>query len=146
MIFNLRAATADDIEFIYQLRLITMKRDFENTFGWNEDEQRRRAADGIQNAKIIVVEQKDIGVIKLIPKSNELHLHQMQILPEYQGNGIGTELVRRVLDRAEKLNMLVTLLVLKGAVAKCLYDRLGFYVTDEYENNYKMCWQPQNNL
>lgn len=142
--FNLRNATVDDIEFIFQLRVQTMKKDFDNTFGWYEDEQRKRAADEIQNAQIIMVEQKDIGVIKIIPKSNELHLHQMQILPEHQGEGIGTELVQRELDRAEKLNIPVTLLVLKGAVAKLIYDRLGFYVTDEYENNYKMCWQPKS--
>ncbi|WDP89054.1 MAG: GNAT family N-acetyltransferase [Desulfobacter sp.] len=121
-----------------------MKKDFGNTFGWFEDEQRKSAADEIQNAKIIMVEQKDIGVIKIIPKSSELHLHQMQILPEHQGRGIGTELVKRAIDRAEKLNIPVTLLVLKGAAAKRIYDRLGFYVTDEYENNYKMCWQPKN--
>ncbi len=77
-------------------------------------------------------------------KNNELHLHQMQILSEHQGKGIGTELVRRTLDRAEKLNKPVTLLVIKGAAAKRIYDRLGFYVTDEYENNYNMCWQPKN--
>lgn len=142
--FDLRNATVDDIEFIFQLRVETMKKDFDNTFGWYEDEQRKRAADEIQNVKIIMVEQQDIGVIKIIPKSNELHLHQMQILPKSQGKGIGTELVRRVIDRAEKLNISVTLLVLKGAVAKCLYDRLGFYITDEYENNYKMCWQPKS--
>jgi len=141
--FDLRNATKDDIEFIFQLRVQTMKKDFDNTFGWNEGEQRKRAADEIQNTKIIMVKQKDIGVIKIIPKSNELHLHQMQILPEHQGKGIGTELVRRALDRAEKLNIPVTLLVLKDVDAKRIYDRLGFYVTDEYENNYKMCWQPK---
>jgi N-acetylglutamate synthase-like GNAT family acetyltransferase len=142
--FSLRNAGVGDIEFIFQLRVQTMKKDFDNTFGWNEDEQRRRAADEIQNAKIIMVEQKDIGVIKIIPKSSELHLHQMQIVPEYQGKGIGTELVRKTIDRAGKLNIPVTLFVLKGAAAKHIYDRLGFYMTDEYENNYKMCWQPKS--
>ncbi len=144
MIFSQRDATADDIEFIYQLRLLTMKKDFENTFGWNEDEQRKSAADEIKNTKIIMIEQKDIGVIKVIPRSKELHLHQMQFLPKYQGNGIGTKLVCSILGRAKKLGIPVTLLVLKGAAAKRLYDRLGFLVTSEYENNYKMCWQAKS--
>ncbi len=141
--FNLRNATINDIEFIFQLRVQTMKKDFDNTFGWQDDEQRNRAADEIQHAQIIIVDQKDIGVIKLIPKIDELHLHQMQILHEYQGKGIGTELTRRVLDRAVKQDIPVTLLVLKGASAKRIYDRLGFFVTDEYENNYRMRWQPK---
>jgi GNAT superfamily N-acetyltransferase len=141
--FDLRNATNDDIEFIFQLRMQTMKKDFDNTFGWQEDEQRKRAADEIQHAQIIMMDQKDIGVIKVIPKINELHLHQMQILPEHQGKGIGSKLVRKVLDRAEKLDIPVTLLVLKGAAAKRIYDRFGFSVTNEYENNYMMRWQPK---
>ena len=121
-----------------------MKKDFDNTFGWNEDEQLKRAADEIQHAKIIMINQIDIGVIKVIPKINELHLHQMQILPEYQGRGIGSKLVSQVLDRAENEKISVTLLVLKGAAAKRIYDRLGFSVINEYENNYMMRWQPQS--
>ncbi len=141
--FDLRNATNDDIEFIFQLRIQTMKKDFDNTFGWQEDEQRKRAADEIQHAQIIMMDQKDIGVIKVIPRINELHLHQMQILPEHQGKGIGSKLVRKVLDRAEKLDIPVTLLVLKGAAAKHIYDRFGFSVTNEYENNYMMRWHPK---
>jgi GNAT superfamily N-acetyltransferase len=141
--FDLRNATNDDIEFIFQLRIQTMKKDFDNTFGWQEDEQRKRAADEIQHAQIIMMDQKDIGVIKVIPRISELHLHQMQILPDHQGKGIGSKLVRKVLDRAEKLDIPVTLLVLKGAAAKRIYDRFGFSVTNEYENNYMMRWQPK---
>ncbi|MDA3790065.1 MAG: GNAT family N-acetyltransferase [Desulfobacula sp.] len=143
MEFNLRNATNDDIEFIFQVRVQTMKKDFDNTFGWQEDEQRNRAADEIHHTQIIIMDQKDIGVIKLIPRIDELHLHQMQILPEHQGKGIGTELIRKALERAVKQDIQVTLLVLKGAAANRMYDRLGFFVTDEYENNYRMCWQPK---
>ena len=34
-----------------------MKKDFDNTFGWYEDEQRKRVADEIQNAQIVMEEQ-----------------------------------------------------------------------------------------
>ena len=142
--FNLRDATNDDIEFIFQLRIQTMKKDFDNTFGWHEGEQWKRASDEIQHAKIIMMNQTDIGVIKVIPKIKELHLHQMQILPEYQGRGIGSKLVSRVLDRAGNKKIPVTLFVLKGAAAKRIYDRFGFSVTNEYENNYMMRWQPKS--
>lgn len=142
--FNLRDATNDDIEFIFQLRTQTMKTDFDNTFGWDEDEQRKKAADEIQHAKVIMINQTDIGVIKVIHRIKELHLHQMQILPDYQGKGIGSQLVSQVLERAKNENVPVTLLVLKGAVAKRIYDRFGFSVVNEYENNYMMRWQPES--
>nr|WP_319393768.1 GNAT family N-acetyltransferase [uncultured Desulfobacter sp.] len=142
--FNLRKATFDDIEFIFQLRIQTMKKDFDNTLGWHEGEQRRRAADEIQHAQIIMMNQTDIGVIKVIPRTKKLHLHQMQILPEYQGRGIGSKLVSQVLDCAKNKKIPVTLLVLKGAAAKRIYDRFGFSVINEYENNYMMRWQPKS--
>ena len=142
--FNLRDATNDDIEFIFQLRTQTMKKDFDNTFGWDEDEQWKRAADKIQYAKVIMINQTDIGVIKVIPKIKELHLHQMQILPDYQGKGIGSQLVSQVLEHAKNESVPVTLLVLKGAAAKRIYDRFGFSVVNEYENNYMMRWQPKS--
>ncbi|MCG8552463.1 MAG: GNAT family N-acetyltransferase [Desulfobacterales bacterium] len=142
--FKLRDATNNDIEFIFQLRTQTMKKDFDNTFGWDEDEQWTRAADEIQHAQIITINQVDIGVIKVVPKIKALHLHQMQILPNYQGKGIGSKLVSQVLDRAKNQNFPVTLLVLKGAAAKRIYDRFGFSVINEYENNYMMRWKPKS--
>ncbi len=68
----------------------------------------------------------------------------MQILPNYQGKGIGSKLVSQVLDRAKNQNVPVTLLVLKGAAAKRIYDRFGFSVINEYENNYMMRWKPKS--
>ncbi len=67
--FNLRDVTNNDIEFIFQLRTQTMKKDFDNTFGWDEDEQWTRAADEIQHAQIITINQVDIGVIKVVLRS-----------------------------------------------------------------------------
>jgi len=51
--FSLRPATNDDIEFIFQLRLKTMKPYFENTYGWNDTEERQKAADELNHAKLL---------------------------------------------------------------------------------------------
>ena len=142
--FSLRKATTADIDFIFYVRTLTMKSDFEGTFGWKDSEQYERAADEIDQAQIIMLHKEQIGVIKILAKENELHLHQMQILPRYQGKGIGTALVQNLLDRADSQQFSVTLFVLKNARAKNLYDRMGFSVIENNAHNFKMYRYPSN--
>jgi len=88
--FTLTPAKPEDIEFIYHLRKKTMKPVFKNTIGWNKAEEQKKAAVELTHTRLITLSQKTIGVIKLIPKQYELHLHQIQLLPEYQNKGTGT--------------------------------------------------------
>ena len=140
--FTLRPATVDDIDLIYDLRVKTMKPFFDGALGWNEVKEREKAADELTNAEIVMIGQKRIGVIKVIPRADELHFHQIQILPEHQKRGIGAELVRRVIKRSEKSNRPITLFVMKDTPAKRLYEQFGFSVTNDFEYNCRMCRQP----
>jgi len=142
--FSLRRASGEDIDFIFQVRAQSMKNDFTRTSGWNDDDQYKRAADEIGQAQIIMAGKEPVGFIKVLTREHELHLHQMQILPRYQGFGIGTALVQCVLDRADSQNLPVTLFVLKGARSRNLYDRMGFSVIEENIYNFKMCRIPDS--
>jgi ribosomal protein S18 acetylase RimI-like enzyme len=59
-------------------------------------------------------------------------------LPEFQRDGIGTELVRRMLQRAKELDVPVRLRVLRVNPAKRLYERMGFVVTSEEPERFYM--------
>lgn len=137
--FALRLAVVDDIGFIFELRVRTMKPFFECTLGWNETEERKKAADELSHTNIVMVGEKRVGVIKVIPKADELHLHQMQILPELQMKGIGSELIRQTIVRSKQLCKPVTLYVLKNTPAKRLYEQWGFFVIQDYDHHCKMC-------
>ena len=141
--FSLISATDDDIEFIFQLRFKTMKPIFKDILGWDDNEESKKAAEELNNAKIVIFNQKQIGVIKVVPGNDELHLHQMQVLPEFQGRGVGEELVRRTIMQSKKMKKPITLFVVKNTPAKNLYDRFGFNVTDDYEHYCRMCWLPE---
>lgn len=140
--FNLIPATTDDIEFIFQLRVKTMKPVFKDTLGWNDAAEREKAADELTHARIVIFDQQKIGVIKVIPKTDELHFHQIQILPEYQRKGIGAELIRQTILRSENSQKPITLFVVKGTPAKNLYEKSGFMVTDDFEHSCRMCFKP----
>ena len=141
--FTLRPATVNDIEFIFELRVKTMMPFFEGTMGWNEAAEREKAAEELTNAEIAMVGGKRVGVIKVIPRVDELHLHQMQILPEYQKKGIGAVLVRRTIERSDQSRKPITLFVVKNTPAKLLYEQFGFVVTHDFDYSCKMCRQPR---
>ena len=140
--FTSRKATVKDINFIYELRLKTMKPVFENTLGWNEKTEHEKAADQIVNTSIILVEHKRVGVIKVILKKHELHLHQMQILPDFQKKGIGKALLSQIITRSETLQKPITLYVMKNTPAEKLYRQIGFKVSQDFGNNCEMYRYP----
>ncbi len=144
--FTLRAATIDDVEFIFGLRVETMKPFFKNTSGWNEVKEREKAGSALTNSKIVMIDRKKSGVIKVIPRSDELHLHQMQILPELQKKGIGTELIRQTIELSEQSRIPITLFVMKNTPAKQLYEQFGFVVTHDFEHSFKMCRSPSQDV
>ena len=139
---SLRPATHEDVDFIFALRVETMKVYLVDTFGWDDEEQYRAAADYLDRAWIVQIEGKPAGVIKVVPDKTEIRIHQLQIAGEYQGMGIGSALLKGVTDRADLLGIPVGLNVLKGSPAKRLYERLGFSVVEEREHNYRMIRNP----
>jgi ribosomal protein S18 acetylase RimI-like enzyme len=61
----------------------------------------------------------------------------VEVLPEWQGQGIGTRVVSRVVQEAGGVP--VSLHVLKGNPARALYERLGFVIDGETATHVTMC-------
>lgn len=61
---------------------------------------------------------------------DEIHINNVAILPSLRGQGIGTGLMRRVLDEARRLGAKRATLEVRASNtgARRLYERLGFYV------------------
>lgn len=70
------------------------------------------------------------AVEKLHPKEPHYYLLAVGVDPARQGQGVGTQLIRHVLDRADREHMPAYLESSK-AVNVPLYERLGFKVTRE---------------
>lgn len=66
-------------------------------------------------------------------------LHTLCIAPEHQGQGLRTEITRRLLDDACGRKCGIVLSVLKAnTAARSLYERLGFVITEETVHHYRM--------
>ena len=69
----------------------------------------------------------------------DVELHTVRIAPEHQGQGLGTEITRRLPNDARGRECGVVLSILKAnTAARSLYERFGFDVTEETTYHYRM--------
>ena len=138
--YQLRQATDADDDFLYRLHVAAMGDLVARVWGWDDAWQERFFADHFDPApaRIVVVGGQDVGVIAVEWGAADAFLSNIEILPEYQGRGLGAALVRGVIAEAEARHLPVRLRVLKINPARRLYERLGFAVAGETETHYEM--------
>lgn len=137
----LRKVNQEDFEFLFYLKKKSLQKYIQQTWGWDEQWQRDYFSKNFnpKELKIIVQNHQDIGVISIIDKDDKLFLSKIEILPTFQSKGIGSSLIKDILEKANLLKKNVTLQVLKvNKRAKSLYERLGFEILDENESHYFM--------
>jgi ribosomal protein S18 acetylase RimI-like enzyme len=91
---------------------------------------------------MIIRQNEIIGQILVAPLDDELRLVDVSLLPEFRNRGIGTALLRDLLDKAASENRRVTLHVLQDNPAVRLYERLGFTNTRKQGIYQRMEWAP----
>ena len=117
-----------------------LKQYVEQTWGWDEDWQRNNFAENFnpREGEIIVVDGEDSGFLWVIEKNDTTLLASIRLLPAFQHKGIGTKIIRDVLNKSIRKNKPVILQVLKVNPARSLYERLGFKISDETETHLMM--------
>jgi len=140
-----RRAVAEDEAFLFALHAAAMREYIEETWGaWDEEWQRAyfRRRFHPQALKILQVDGRDVGVIFIEERAEELFLARIEILPEYQRRGIGSAALRELIEQAREKGKPLALKVLKvNRRARSLYQRLGFGVTGETKTHYVMAWE-----
>jgi GNAT superfamily N-acetyltransferase len=125
MDFDLRPATPADRAFIWALRQATMRPLIEPLEGWHEPTQRGYADESLAG-RIVVVGGEPAGVLTVRNRGSELHLTWVAVLPQLQGFGLGTALLRRAQQEAAAARLPLTLRVMRANPAVRLYERMGF--------------------
>ncbi|MBN3817218.1 GNAT family N-acetyltransferase [Paraburkholderia sp. Se-20369] len=138
-----RAATPADVPFLLSLRKLTMTEHLQRAaMPTDDDAHYQRISANFEDASIVCDGEVRIGLLKLSRTGGEWHLHQIQILPDRQGHGIGEIILRRVLDEATHEGAAVSLSVLHGNPARRLYERLGFACVTETSRSAELVWRP----
>jgi ribosomal protein S18 acetylase RimI-like enzyme len=139
--YSLRPATDADYVFLYQLHVAAIRPAVEATWGWDDEFQTAyfRSRWDPSKRQIIRVGGVDVGTLTLERRAGTVFLALIEIHPDYQGQGIGTAVLRDIIAQAHRWGQSVELHVLKANLkAKQLYERLGFKITEEREERYVM--------
>jgi ribosomal protein S18 acetylase RimI-like enzyme len=134
-----RQATEVDIPFLLELRRRTMSEHLRASgVEPSESERRERVLASFDCAEIILLAGAPVGLLKVVKSPDDWHLSQIQILPEKQGRGLGSSIIKKLLADAVQARATVSLSVLGANPARQLYERLGFRVVRQNERAYDM--------
>ena len=129
-------------EFVYQTKKNAYKQYVEANWGpWNEDDQRRYFEHFIEtvadDAWIIQMNGKDIGFYNgLTLEDGSYEIGNICIIPEYQGKGIGTQVLKDIMELHKGQDLHIQYFK-QNPIGK-LYERLGFQPNGETEFHYQM--------
>ncbi len=127
-----RKVKHEDIDFLLSLRRKTMTQHLLAAgIRMTNEQHLMRIKEHFYESHIILADRKPIGLLKMgIVALNDthksLHIRQLQIMPKYQGKGIGSRVLTVVKKRALQLCLPITLNVLINNPARGLYLRHGF--------------------
>jgi ribosomal protein S18 acetylase RimI-like enzyme len=137
---DFRPATDDDLDFLYAFHVATIKGYVDQIWGWDDAFQESLFRKNYVPAEIQVItyDGKDIGMLSLEERDEDVFLHSIEIHPTHQKQGIGTKIIQQVINTAALKLKPSYLQVLKANPAKGLYERLGFSVIKETETHFIM--------
>ncbi|MGQ4728521.1 GNAT family N-acetyltransferase [Streptomyces sp. Ju416(a)] len=131
--WTLRQAVPEDVEPIAELRAVVMRPDLERLGRYDEHRVRQRLRDAYapEHTSVIEAAGSFAGCVARRPAEDGWWLEHFYLSPALQGRGIGSAVLREVLDRADAERLPVRLDVLRGSPARRLYERHGFTLERE---------------
>jgi ribosomal protein S18 acetylase RimI-like enzyme len=132
MNLRLRAAASEDHAFLRELNRQAYEDVVTRQFGiWDDSAQRRRFDAKLQRAAFRIVELagRPIAAVWSSEHDDHIFLHELLVLPEFQDRGIGSQILRWELVRAEAVRKPMRLHTLVLNRAQEFYKRHGFIET-----------------
>ena len=124
----MRGAEQADVEAIAELRAAVMRPDLERLGRFDEHRVRQRFRDSFvpEHTSVIEAAGAFAGCVTMRPAEDGWWLEHFYLDPALQGRGLGTAVLRTLLDRVDGAP--IRLNVLRGSPAQRLYERHGFTV------------------
>jgi GNAT superfamily N-acetyltransferase len=141
MNYELRQASENDKEFLASLHKLCYRDVVEAQFGRWDDEIQRGFFEkkwNSSNYQIIILAGQAVGAVSVEHCADHFFLSEVQIQPDFQSRGLGSQIIKAVLANAAARSLPVRLQVLRKSKAKNLYLRLGFSQTGETDTHILM--------
>ncbi|MCP5244483.1 MAG: GNAT family N-acetyltransferase [Burkholderiales bacterium] len=130
MTIRIRPVEQSDYDWLLDLHHTVYRELIINEFGyWDDDEELGLFLEAWETKKIdvILIQDDPVGMFIVERQDDYLWLDEIQIEPQYQCQGIGTEVIMQLILQARKMCLPLRLRVLhanQGAYR--LYQKLGF--------------------
>ena len=114
---------------------------------WQFDLQRREYDTRFPDAEycVIVIDQQPAGRIWIGADDEQIRLLDIALLPEFQNQGVGTVLLKRLMKRAENEGKALRHMVfVLNNNADRFYERLGFQKIEDFGAYKHMEWRPKD--
>lgn len=138
----LRKCTNNDYRFVYEVKKNAYKKYVEECWdAWVEEQQKKYFDNFINQVKenlyIIQYDNKNIGFYNgEILENGNYEVENICIIPEYQGKGIGTKILKDILEKYADTD--IEIQYFKQNPVGVLYERLGFEKSGETNFHYQM--------
>jgi ribosomal protein S18 acetylase RimI-like enzyme len=152
---TLRPITSEDMDFLCQVYASTRQEEMALVTEWSQAQktaflqmqfnaQHAYYAEQYARAQfeIILLEGTPIGRLYVDRRMKEIRIVDISLLPDYRRRGIGSGLLKEILNEGAQASLPVTIHVEMFNPALRLYDRLGFHRIAEHGVYYLMEWKP----
>lgn len=140
MDYQLRFATPVDYDLIYALKAESVRPYVEKIWGWDEDYQKKDFDADFSNREqfhVIEVGGRFAGFVQYYFSYPYFEIVELHLLPEYRGNGIGSDLLRHLQKVCIAQDRKIRIGCFKENYrAKALYQKLGFMQTAETDTHF----------
>lgn len=142
MIFKLRPASDNDLEFCMSIGHEGIRPYVEELFGWDQDKNERDFISDWDIKRTWKIEHngKMVGYLKKIESPEEIVIDGIYISKGWRNKELGESVLKSILSKSTKT---VSLKVYKNNPAFKLYKQLKFVVVKECELRYYMTWEPK---
>jgi ribosomal protein S18 acetylase RimI-like enzyme len=153
---SLRRATDADKEFLVAVYASTRETELAQVqwaegqkdafVRWQYDRQKEEYDTRFPNARydVILVDDKEAGRIWVGSDDKEIRLLDIALLPEFQNRGVGTHLLKQLMDEATNTKRALRHMVfVLNDNAYRFYERLGFQTIEDLGGYKHMEWKPQ---
>ena len=116
---------------------------------WDEERQDRYFSSDWKDGngfEIIFYDGEPCGYCRFDYLPEYIIAHELVISPDFQGNGIGTKILKEVIEYANVKNLPIKIGVLKENKALNLYRKLGFKDVDESETHKGLKYLPNSGI
>ncbi len=144
---NLSPAKEDDRKVLFEVHREVFGPHIEQIWGWDEEWQRTNFAAEFNSTdtSVIEVDGSVAGYFQVRDEPDRIFLQNIALSSEFQGKGVGAELVEQLQQRAATRGVALDLSVFRtNSSAQRFYKRCGFWIVGKTDAFVEMSWNRED--